>query len=109
MDADPNLDLHSTGPVVLGKSTLTSDRRCHRFLRPAEGDDEGIALRSDLTPAMLREGRAEQPVVLQEQITVPIAQPDHLVQRGRAVPMRLHALNELPGHAVVAGPAQFRQ
>src|SRR6476646_6287401 len=83
MDADPDPDLHFIGPVLLSERTLSSDRRCHRFLRPAEGHDEGIALRADLTPAMLPEGRAEQPVVLQEQILVTIAQPDH--QPGRAL------------------------
>src|SRR2546423_10044842 len=37
----------------------------------------------------------------------PIAQPDHLIERRRAVPACLHALDESSGHAVVACPAQF--
>jgi hypothetical protein len=81
MDADPNLHFCAIGPVVLGESTLTCDCCCHSFVGPAEGDDEAIALRANLAPAVLPEGRAEQPVVLREQITVPIAQPDHQPSR----------------------------
>ena len=44
-----------------------------------------------------------------ELVEPPIAQPDHLVQRGLAVPARLDPLNEPPRHAVVAGPAKFLQ
>src|SRR5438270_5321977 len=39
-------------------------------------------------------------------IEPPIPQPDHLFKRRRAIATRLHALDESPGHAVVAGPAQ---
>src|SRR5882762_3539331 len=38
-----------------------------------------------------------------------VAQSDHLIERGVAVPARLHALNEPPRHAVVAGPAKLLQ
>src|SRR2546430_2204741 len=38
-----------------------------------------------------------------------VAQPDHLIERRRAVPTRLHALDESSGHAMVARPAQLLQ
>src|SRR5712664_2594040 len=39
----------------------------------------------------------------------PIAQSNHLVERGLPVPALLHAPNESAGHAVVAGPAKLLQ
>src|SRR2546426_6750577 len=42
-----------------------------------------------------------------ELVEPPVAQSDDLVERGLAVPARLHALDESPGHAVVAGPAKL--
>jgi len=39
----------------------------------------------------------------------PVPQSDHLIERGLAVPACLHALDEPPGHTVVAGPAKLLQ
>src|SRR2546430_7266247 len=38
-----------------------------------------------------------------------VAQPDHLIERRRAVSACLHALDESSGHTVVARPAQLLQ
>src|SRR5690242_1792207 len=83
MNADPNLHLGALGPFVLGQSTLTRDRRRHSFFGPAERHDERIALRADLATTVLFEGSPEEPVMLQKQIDVPIAQTNH--QPGRAL------------------------
>ena len=70
MNAHPNLDRRPLRPVVLGEGTLTGHRRGHRLPGCDERDEERIALRTDLEPAVLLECRPEQLVMSREHVRV---------------------------------------
>ena len=72
VDAHPDPELPPVRPRVAGEGSLPLARRPERVARPREGDEEGVALRVDLVPAVRRERLAEEPPVILEHRGVPL-------------------------------------
>ena len=64
MNADPHAD------VFFADSTLHLRGRGNRVARPREGDEECVALRVDLIPAMLRDDRPYELAMFREDACV---------------------------------------
>ena len=62
------------GPAVLRKRALGFDGRGDRVLRAWKGDEEGVALRVDLTTAVLVECLPQNSLMLGERLGVAFAQ-----------------------------------
>ena len=78
MDAHPHADR-------LGRQrVLGLARREQRLPRVGEGDEEGVALRVDLDPAVRRERRSQRAPVLSQRVCVPLG-AQLVQQRGRAL------------------------
>ena len=75
VDADPHAHLDALGPAMRHEGPLRAHRGGDRVARPREGDEEPVALGVDLTPAVLVEHRAQQPLMLGEHHRVIVAQP----------------------------------
>src|SRR5205807_5700938 len=59
VDAHAHTTLHAVRPWVLGERALCRGRGQRGVRRLAKSDEEGVALRVDLLPAVLFEGGAE--------------------------------------------------
>jgi hypothetical protein len=67
VQAHPHADLRALGPSVIGQAPLGGDGGVHRAGCRREGDEEGVALRSDLATASRGHGGANDLPVLVEQ------------------------------------------
>ena len=72
VDPDPDAKSHAVRPFVRGERALRGERGQHRVLRPAEGDEETVALRADALAARRLERAAQQPVVVRQHVPPPI-------------------------------------
>ena len=63
VEPHPDLDLGAFRPAVGGEIPLGIHCRRHRVLPPPERDEERVALRVHLPPAVSGEGRAEDALV----------------------------------------------
>jgi hypothetical protein len=73
MDADPHPDGGVLGPGVAAQSLLTLSRSLNCLVGAGERVEEGVSLRVDLMPTVLRERLAQQPLVLGQRLAVAIA------------------------------------
>ena len=74
MQAHPHLDLSTVRPREVRERPLRIGRCGDRVLRALEDDEERVALRVDLEPAVPVESLAKQAAVLGEHLLVTIAQ-----------------------------------
>jgi hypothetical protein len=70
VDADPHLHLAVLGPRVAGQRSLCLDRRKHGFMGTSERVEEGIALRVDLVPAVVRKRLTKESLMLAQHIRI---------------------------------------
>jgi hypothetical protein len=71
--ADAHLDAIRPGMAFEG--ALSVDRARHRVARARERHEERVSLRIDLAAAMCLEALAEDPLVVGQQLAVPVAEP----------------------------------
>ena len=64
--ADPDAQVDALGPVVRGQRALRRDRRVDGVPRPAERDEERVAVGVELAARRRRPGAAEQALVIAE-------------------------------------------
>ena len=70
VQSHPHLDLGAHRPRLREQITLRVDRRSDCVLRRLEGYEEGIALIVDLAPAVRSERRAQDSVMLGQEVCV---------------------------------------
>src|SRR5262249_9717252 len=68
-------------PLVRGERALRGECGQRRVLRPAEGDEERVALCADPFAARLLEGRAQESVVIPEDVAPAVAEGPGEVRR----------------------------
>jgi hypothetical protein len=68
VDADAHPDGHALGPLVTGERALHGERGQGRVLRPPEHDEERVPVRPDPLSACRLERRAQQPVMVAEDV-----------------------------------------
>jgi len=89
----PDADACWERPVVGDERTFAGDSRADRLARAVEDDEERVALRVHLAPAVLRERTAEDALVLGDQIAVVVAKlPSRLVDPSMSVKRRVIVL-----------------
>ncbi len=86
VDADADAHLDVIGPGCRGQPTLQVDGRRDSVGRRRERDEEGVALRPHLHPAVLLECRPQHPAMRVEHVRVPLAQ--HREQGRRTLDVR---------------------
>ena len=86
VDADADAHLDVVRPGRRGQSALQVDGRGDGIGRRREHDEEGVALRPHLHPAVLLERRPQHPAMRVEHVRVPLAQ--HREQGRRTLDVR---------------------
>jgi hypothetical protein len=76
----------AVGPFVVAKRTLCVQRSRDRILRAREHDEERVALRVDLAAVRCGERLTQQPMVVEQDPGVGVAQP--LQERSRSLDVR---------------------
>ena len=74
MDAHADAKVHALVPRVFGQRALPGQGGVDRVLRPAERNEERVALRPDPLAAGLLEGRSKQTVMIREHLDPPVTQ-----------------------------------
>ncbi len=97
VDADPDLDADFVRPFLARDRALSCGRRLDCVARPAEGDEEGVALRVDLVSAATRKRLAKQAMVGREQCSVVVPKPAD--ERRGAFDVREQERDGPPRHA----------
>jgi hypothetical protein len=75
VDADPHAHIDALQPPPRRERPLRADRRGDRVARAGEGDEERVVLGVDLAAVVLDERRAQQALILANDIGPAVAQP----------------------------------